>query len=132
VLTPDQAAWIRENIWPPIWLRSYEHIPGTFTDCACHKPRSPECRYGDHDRCTPAGDVRYESVIQSKALRPMTFAEPYAHRSPVISGTNVLAWVWLADRTCRSTCPGQEQAAVLPPKRQFELVELFDLAEVAA
>jgi hypothetical protein len=110
-MMPDQAAWVRQNAWPAPWLRAYQHIPGTFLDCACQRPPSLNCQSGDHHRCAHDGHPVRETVVQTSSRRAAQFSEPYEHRPPSghrgrrdAHGRNDLAWVWLAGRPCRELC----------------------------
>ncbi|MFF4384444.1 hypothetical protein [Kitasatospora sp. NPDC001547] len=103
-MPPQAAAWVRENVWPPIWLRAHQHIPGTTHDCACHRPPSVECQAGRHSKCRHDGRPIHETVIQTAALRPARHPEPHTHPSQEHSGINDLAWVWLAGPPCRQLC----------------------------
>lgn len=64
-MTPDQAAWVRENVWPPELARTrYRHED----TCTCTWPCP--CEEGEHHYClTPAGmpaaAVRVASVFGS-------------------------------------------------------------------
>lgn len=115
-MTPEQAAWVREYVWRPIWLRNHNHIPSTTFACACQGPPSCACQRSNHGDCRPDRGVHHETVIQTLGDRPARFAEPYAHRSQVVSGVNVLAWVWPAGIPCREicTCFCHRPGAVVP------------------
>ncbi|MGJ5895122.1 hypothetical protein ACSCBZ_24680 [Streptomyces niveiscabiei] len=102
---------MRENVWPPIWLRHHNHIPSTTFACACQKPPSCECQMGRHSACQHDGHPICETVITTARGRAARFAEPYEHRSPegrhgrrMAYGLNDLAWVWLAGAPCREIC----------------------------
>ena len=104
-MPPLAAAWVRENVWPPSWLENFNHIPGTFTDCPCHKPPSGECQAGRHSECRHDGRPTRESVIQAGPNRHAHHPEPHTHPSADLrSGINDLAWVWRAGPPCRRLC----------------------------
>ncbi|MFD5565903.1 hypothetical protein [Kitasatospora griseola] len=103
-MPPQAAAWIREHVWPPTWLRNHQHIPGTTHDCACHKPPSAECQRGRHTECRDDNRPTCETVIQTAALRPARHPHPHTHPSQEYSGINDLAWVWIAGPPCRRIC----------------------------
>jgi len=110
-MSAQQAQWIRENVWPPSWLRHYTFLPGPFTDCACQKPPSVECQRGTHRACQHDGHSVPETAIQTHTLRAALFREPYEHRAPAghhgrrtVYGANNVAWVWPAGTPCRETC----------------------------
>ena len=100
----DAAAWVRENVWPTMWLRNHNHIPGTTFECACQRPPSVECQMGRHGSCRHDGRPIRETVVQTHRNRAATFPEPHKHPSPELSGRNDLAWVWLAGPPCRQIC----------------------------
>lgn len=120
------AQWVREQVWPTTWLRNYQHIPGTFTDCACHRPPSVACQRGNHQACRHDGHPINETVVQTSGLTPARLPHAYAHPSPVRSGINDLAWVWPAERPCRELCTcrcHQERAPAVtsaPPEIDIE------------
>ncbi|MFD7224808.1 hypothetical protein [Streptomyces sp. NPDC059883] len=126
-MTPHAAAWIRANVWPPIWLRNYQHIPGTLTDCACQKPPSVECQRDAHSACRHDGHLINETVIQTNTQRAATFREPYDHPSPVRSGPNVLAWVWPAVRQCRQICTCSCHSGHEPEQTEPIQLDLFGM-----
>ncbi|MEU1553972.1 hypothetical protein ABZ517_14805 [Streptomyces scabiei] len=110
-MTPEQAAWIRENAWPPSWLRSFNHIPETFLHCDCQRPPTLACQAGRHRACLTGEFLAPETVIQNSRLIPATFPEAYEHRTPedrngrrLMYGRNNLAWVWLTRVRCREMC----------------------------
>lgn len=140
-MTPDQAAWVREHVWPVLWLRNYEHIPGTFLNCACQRPPSLPCHAGRHRACLPVEYPVNETVIQNSRLLPATFPEPYTHRTPedrhsfrLMHGRNNLAWVWLSGTPCREICGcGCHRAApVASPAAMTESIQLGLFEAVAS
>ncbi|KFG07535.1 hypothetical protein [Streptomyces scabiei] len=104
LMTPNQAAWVRENVWKPIRLRNHNHIPSTTFACACQKPPSVECQRDWHSSCRHDGHPVNETVIHTSNSRAARLPDPYDHPSPVRSGRNDLAWVWLAGAPCREIC----------------------------
>lgn len=135
-MTPEQATWVRENVWPPSWLRHYQFLPGPFTDCSCQRPPSVECQMSQHTACQHDGHPVRETVIQTSIRRAAMFREPYQHRTPAGSngrrdayGTNNLAWVWLVGPPCREICtcfchqPGAVPAATTAAPRQLDLFQ---------
>lgn len=111
VMSPQQAAWVRENVWTGLRLRNHDHIPSTTFACACQGPPSCECQRGDHRACRDDGHPVHETVIATSRGRAARFPEPYEHRPPtgrhgrrIAYGVNDVAWVWLAGRPCRETC----------------------------
>ncbi|MFP3990676.1 hypothetical protein U9R90_25065 [Streptomyces sp. E11-3] len=141
-MTPDQAAWVRENVWPTSWLSAYQEIPGTFEHCACQQPPSLPCQAGAHSRCDHDAHPVRETVVQTSTRRAAQFPEPHQHRPP--AGHNGrrdaynhtgLAWVWLAGHPCRELCtcdchrPDAEPAPASAPDQSLVLVggEQLDL-----
>lgn len=104
LMSPDQATWVRENVWSALRLRNHNHIPSTTFACACQKPPSVECQRDWHTSCRHDGHAINETVISTSSQRAARFPDPYEHSSPVRSGRNDLAWVWLAGRPCREIC----------------------------
>ncbi|MDX3681400.1 hypothetical protein [Streptomyces scabiei] len=132
-MKPDQAAWVREHVWPPVWLSNHNHIPSTTFACACQAPPTLACHHGRHRACQTGEFLANETVIQNSRLRPAQFPEPYAHRTPedrhgrrLMHGRNVLAWVWLIGTPCRQICPcACHQAVPMPtPTTVVESVQL--------
>lgn len=122
-MTPEQAAWVRERVWPPMWLRNHNHIPSTTFACACQRPPSVECQMGRHSACRHDGHSVNETVITTSRGRAARFPEPYEHRTPagqygrrLAYGSNDVAWVWLAEAPCREicTCVCHRPDAVMP------------------
>jgi hypothetical protein len=110
-MKPTEAAWVREHVWPPSWLRHYRELPGPSTNCACQRPPSCECQRGDHHACRHDGHPVNETVIATSRRRAARFPEPYEHRTPagrrgrrLAYGRNDVAWVWLASSPCRELC----------------------------
>lgn len=140
-MKPTEAAWVRENVWPPIWLRKYNELPGPFVNCACRRPSTLACHHGRHRACQPGEFPVNETVIQNSRLFPAEFPKPYEHRTPedrhghrLMYGPNVLAWVWPAGTPCREICPCScHQPAPMPlPTAVAESVQLDLFAEVPA
>ncbi|MFJ6841374.1 hypothetical protein ACIQRE_01745 [Streptomyces griseoluteus] len=107
----DEAAFVREHVWPPSWRRHFDELPGPFVNCACQRPPSLPCQRGDHRDCQYDGHPVRETVVQTHAGRAAQFTESFQHRPLAGSagrrdclGTNRLAWVWLAGRPCREIC----------------------------
>lgn len=103
-MTPEQAAWVREHVWEPIRLRNHNHIPSTTFECACQGPPSVECQMDRHTRCRHDRHTMNETVIHTSHARAARLPDTYEHQSPVSSGRNDLAWVWLAGEPCREIC----------------------------
>lgn len=106
-----EAAWVREHVWPPTWLRNHNHIPSTTFACACQRPPSGECQRDHHRACRDDGHPVNETVIATSRGRAARFPEPYEHRTPagrhgrrLAYGSSDVAWVWLAGAPCREIC----------------------------
>lgn len=136
-----EAAWVREHVWPPRWLRNYDHIPGTFLNCACQRPPSVECQMDRHAACRHDGHPISETVIATSRGRAARFPDPYEHRTPAGSrgsrlahGPNDVAWAWLAGEPCREICAcGCHQATPPPtPTPVLAVVQLGLFEAVAA
>lgn len=136
-MTPDQAAWVRENVWPPVWLRTYTELNTPFLHCACQRPPTLPCQAARHGACRVSEFPVNETVIQNSRLRPATFPEAYANRTPedrhtfrLMHGRNDLAWVWLSGTPCRQrcTCGCHRPAPTATPVVAAEAVQL-DLFE---
>lgn len=111
-MTPDEAAWVRENAWTGAMRKTFREVPGFYLTCACqwsNGPCNPSSGPPWHDTChlgTPIPD--YETIIGTRGgVGVAAFAQPY--RYPTASATgwhpSHLAMVWLADRACRWACP---------------------------
>jgi len=120
LMTPDQAAWVRDNAWTPRMRRQAWRVPGGGASydaalaaqvCDCMAGVCSMCRAGCHKNCDRKTRPQPEWWIQN---RPLDYIHPTA--------------VWLADRACRSLCP-----CSCPPAKPRRVVEQLDLfAEVAA
>lgn len=128
-MTPEQAAWVREHVWPKAMAGSLAP-----TDvCPCQYGPSTWCLHGVCHRCEPADAVPFpETCITDKAGLVRSFAvSPYTHPTVSAAGSSrsVYAMVWLADRVCRWACPHDCHQAPSAPLRAVEQLDLF--AEVA-
>lgn len=102
-MTPDQAAWVRDNAWPA-WMRAMNNdYPGRgcflFRMCHCQLGTCVPCSHNEprHDRClTRQHDGR--PLGWDMAMYAWTRG-----RQP-IDGRKV-ATVTVAGRSCRWTCP---------------------------
>jgi hypothetical protein len=93
-MTPEQAAWVREVVWPASWLRQFNgRRPELTLNCRCQYPCSL-CARGRHSLC----------VVHDPAA-PANDYQRVPRRETVLRFPNG-AWasVWLADRACRSLC----------------------------
>lgn len=145
-MTPEAAAWVRENVWTQAMRKMFNEVPGYYLVCACqssgpcHNSKDP----GRHERCHVGVPLyRYETIISSLGgTAVLAFRQPY--RYPTASATgwhhDTLAMVWLADRVCAWSCSCTDcghprtDIAHAPEKNpmrpiRYELVELppFDL-----
>ncbi len=134
-MTPEQAAWVRENVWTGSMRKTYREVPGFFQRCACESGRTSWCVEGKHGRCHRATPMpHYETVITTKSEQVTEFAASFTH--PTVSATGWrcerVAMVWLADRVCRWVCPCEcHTAPAGAGPAVFEAVALFDVAGVA-
>lgn len=119
MMLSDQAAWIRENAWTPAMRKTHTEVPGFRTNCSCQWGLTSWCQHDQHGRCHRATPhPTYATLICGRGgERPLTFAEPYEHKTPSITGAyyEYGAMVWLADRICRWICPCHCHAAPAAP-----------------
>lgn len=107
-MTPEEAAWVRANAWPPTLAAGLAP-----TDvCACQYGPSGWCINGVCHRCTGGTTMHPETSVTDRRGRVLYLDGKYA-------------LVWLADRICRWQCPHDCHTAAAPA---YELVPLFDLA----
>uniref|UniRef100_UPI003F49504A DUF6248 family natural product biosynthesis protein n=1 Tax=Amycolatopsis sp. CA-151526 TaxID=3239921 RepID=UPI003F49504A len=89
-MTKEQARWIREVVWTE-HHRKWCGGPRDWHRCRCQWGVSDNCRRGEHRTCT-----------KIRSSGPLSGPDTYL----TISGDKRLhVAVWLADRTCRWTCP---------------------------
>ncbi|WP_326829699.1 DUF6248 family natural product biosynthesis protein [Streptosporangium sp. NBC_01810] len=146
-MTPDQAEWVRANIWTKPMRKQHRDVPLTASTCACQSGLTHWCQpdIGQHDRCRRATPLpTWETLICDRSgVYPAHHAEPHQHPTPSITGPRYgcRAQVYLADRICQWICPCAHHANTRPlaapepetvPRTSwtYELVELplFDLA----
>ncbi|MFC1420071.1 DUF6248 family natural product biosynthesis protein [Streptacidiphilus cavernicola] len=125
-MTPEQAEWVRANVWPAGWLRNYQHCPWPFIRCACQQGKSWDCMRTAHSSCAGEYPPQNESVIAADVVphRHARLPEPYEHDAGGLrAGHADLAFVWLADRRCRHrcTCPCHTDPEFLHPLRGPQL-----------
>jgi hypothetical protein len=123
-VTPDQAAWVRANVWTGHYRAALACSPDYMTRCACERQGiSSECRQGSC-RCNGlALKPAWETVIGLPGGRIAGF--PATYQSKAVTA----AFVWLADRTCRTPCSHGCHTAPDPPPAGPVQLGLF--AEVA-
>lgn len=142
-MLPEQAAWVRDQVWTQSMRRTFAEVPGFYLTCACEwdGPCLNDPRPRVHATCHVGVPLHwYETHIQTRGGQGVAaFRNPY--RYPTASATgwhpDQSAMVWLADRTCRwqCACPcGHPRADVAHapehnPMRPitYERVPLFDL-----
>lgn len=58
-MTPQQASWIRRNVWPPACQKSAEQLGSWKSSCSCQRSvaenSSGVCASGEHERCNWGG-----------------------------------------------------------------------------
>lgn len=126
-MTPDEFAWIRENVWTAAMRKTWREVPGATTACACQYGTTLQCQRGDCDRCHRATSLTMPIgyICRRDGETPLVFTQPYKHPHATATQRVVtsLAMVWYADRLCRWLCPcdchSRQQGA------------LFDLAVTA-
>ncbi|MGW4476947.1 DUF6248 family natural product biosynthesis protein [Nonomuraea sp. NPDC004354] len=110
VMTPDEAAWVREHAGTQTMRKTHAEVPGFYLACACQwtgpclNSRDP----GRHQRCHMGTPIyEYETIISVRGGQGVAgLRQPY--RYPTASATgrrpSHLAMVWLAGRRCRRAC----------------------------
>ncbi|SNS80592.1 Lsr2 family protein [Actinomadura mexicana] len=105
MMTDADAAWIRDNVWPPAMRRTFGEVPGFFVACACQYSGA-ECRHGDRCHRREPLTLPLGAVFQRGGEHAAIHPEPYRHPTPTATGPKRTrhAQVWYADRTCRWVC----------------------------
>ncbi|MGC5012579.1 DUF6248 family natural product biosynthesis protein [Streptosporangium sp. DT93] len=144
-MTPDQAAWVRENVWPAAMRKAHREQPLGTTHCACQWGGGA-CASGRHDICHVGVPLPVcETYVVTRTDQVLGFAEPYRHPSVSATGWHRTrtAQVWLADRVCAWSCSCGDCGHPRPdiahrPERNparpvvYETVPLFDLTPTGA
>lgn len=109
-MKPEQAEWVRANVWTQGMRNQFLTSPGYYTTCACLSGMSSWCRTGKHERCHRASPLAsWEGLICDRSGKyPVEFREEFRHPSQTSAtgpSRERLAMVWLADRVCRWVCP---------------------------
>ncbi|MFI6814447.1 DUF6248 family natural product biosynthesis protein [Nonomuraea sp. NPDC050328] len=138
MMTPAQAAWVREHAWTS-HLRSEYRADPQLALCACQFGLSRHCAASQHGTCHHrAVHPSTEGVILDRRGHHARFPFDYQHAMPwrtppglVPPAPDAWASIWLANRMCRWTCPCDCHApAAPPPPPSYELIPLFDLTTV--
>jgi hypothetical protein len=105
-VTPEQAAWVRANVWTPIMRKAHRDSPDSR--CSCQYGPSMWCVRGDCGQCQRGEPLRHCAtyIVSRSGYHPATFLVPYRHKTPTATGGVYAreAMVWL-DRRCRYACP---------------------------
>lgn len=135
VMTPQEAAWVREHVWTGAMRKTHRDVPAFFTRCLCQSGPSTWCQMDRHDRCHRATDLpACEAYITNSVEQVAYFGEAYGH--PTLSATGWhyerAAMVWLADRVCRWVCPCEcghdgRRAGMPAPRPVYEQDVLFEV-----
>lgn len=142
-MTPDEAAWVRANVWTPHMRGLFKELPGFYLTCVCQHggPCMNDTRHPDrHDRCHVGQHPlpNCETYINTPTGYA-TFRQPYRYPTADATGWkfSTLAMVWLADRRCAWSCAcdcghPREDLAHAPERNPmrpitYDLVPLFDL-----
>jgi hypothetical protein len=132
-MTEESGAWVREHVWPVTMRKARDEHPDTHCPCQWGAPLNcagdPSCH-----RIEPLASC--ETYITNRRWQVQSFTTDYEHPTASAASTRRRrdAMVWLADRRCRWVCPNRHVSAA--PEREtvprtYELVSLFDVAEVA-
>ncbi|MGI5223566.1 DUF6248 family natural product biosynthesis protein [Actinoallomurus sp. CA-142502] len=126
LMTPTEAAWVRENVWTPAYRDVHDaYTPGYFHLCACQRGICGAC-----DGTSDKGRPRHDRCLSRQHGRPLV--HPLAYLTDgrcMVSGPAL----WPADGpSCRYICPcpcAKTGPAPEPPSR---LVPARDVAERSA
>lgn len=127
MMTPEQAAWVRQHAWTKKMRHTYAETPGFYTSCACQYGLTSWCQHDKHGRCHRAKPLTsHETVICWRGDRPAYFLEEFTHKTEDATGwkRSRLAMVWLADRVCRWVCPCGCHTAPAAPEQLGLFVEV--------
>jgi hypothetical protein len=108
-VTPEEAAWQRDNVWPNWMRKQYAENPGFYTHCACEWGMTAVCEIGQCHQCQ--GSARNPSplaTITSKRGYVTGFHAPHKHHEAKVDGSygpHTDAAVWPAGTPCRWRCP---------------------------
>ncbi|MEV4096935.1 DUF6248 family natural product biosynthesis protein [Streptosporangium saharense] len=113
MMTPDEAAWVREHVWTGAMRRTYAEVPGFYLTCACqwNGPCLNDPHPGTHATCHMGVPMyNYETIISGRGgVSVAAFKRPYRHPTASATGwhSSHLAMVWIGGRRCRwqCTCP---------------------------
>ncbi len=68
-LTPQQAAWIRRNVWPAALQKTDQRYLAWKAQCRCTRPLtesiSTSCSSGRHDRCNWDGMLALRRIPEA-------------------------------------------------------------------
>lgn len=128
-MTDDEAAWVREHVWPKVMRQAYRDIPAYFHHCACQWGPCGACERGRHDRCIhgPNGYQPFpsdECSITNRKWQVLALPEPFKHPARSATGWHQqsAANVWLADRRCVWSCPCECRAEAADEPQPILLV----------
>ncbi|WP_372672625.1 DUF6248 family natural product biosynthesis protein [Amycolatopsis kentuckyensis] len=104
-MSEEDAAWIRDTVWPKQLRAVHASAPKFHLRCAC--------QYGVTGHCA-SNDGHEECQFAKPDATPQRSSETWITRKDgtVING----AEVWLADRVCRWSCPCE--CGHKPPKKK--------------
>lgn len=74
VMTPEQAAWVREVVWHPHHRKTWSEVPALYSMCACQLGPCGHCVRGAHGSCSGRSVVRpaaYLTTRRGSALTPV-------------------------------------------------------------
>jgi len=114
-VTPTEAAWVREHVWPAAMRKAHDEHPLATAHCPCQWSAPLSCT-GDPSchRIQPL--VLCESYITNRRWQVQSFSVDYEHPTASAASTRRRreAMVWLADRRCRWICPNHQAPAPEP------------------
>ncbi|WP_460391091.1 DUF6248 family natural product biosynthesis protein [Actinophytocola sediminis] len=150
-MSPTEAEWVREHVWPKVMRQAYKQTPAYFHDCACKwgmcgNCARGDCKHGGQRSCThqpPRGYApfpSYECTITNRKWQVLALPDPFhhPHRTAIGWHRTHAAMVWLADRRCIWSCPcpcrtgpAAPQPVVLvatrPPRVPPDQLSMFDV-----
>lgn len=109
-MTPDEAQWVRDNVWPRVMQKAYKDTPAFFQHCACQYGMCGACEREDCQRCVHKSYQPFpsdECSITNRKWQVLAVPGGYVHPTRTATGwhRHGAAQVWLADRRCIWSCP---------------------------
>jgi hypothetical protein len=126
-VTPETAAWIRDNAWPQrIAIHLGGARPTAWGNCSCEMRICPTCTDGLHGLCftpdnKPAHDQIAGVVSSSAHARNAGYTVALIHYLPQQRPCRILC-------RCTAPCHPGRAAAMAPALVEPEQLGLFDMA----